>query len=151
MFDLSLMQNSQPPLVLIYLISPFDLFYNLSFQLPFLHLISLLLPSSSSLSFASSSFCLLRWRKKKGPSRSLLQLRMPFISPYIAPNSSSAPLRRQRAPKVLRYCHLQFLFYLRFSNCDTTWSRCTPRGIHRGFVCCFATFLIAFSPLKLFF
>lgn len=28
--------------------------------------------------------------------------------------SSSASLRRQRASQVLRYCHLQFLFYLRF-------------------------------------
>lgn len=74
------------------------------------------------LSSASSSFCLLRWRKKKAPSRSLQQFRMAFISRYIAPSSSSAPLRRQRASKVLRYCHLQFSFYLRFFN------SATPRG-----------------------
>lgn len=96
------------------------------------------------LSSASSSFCLLRWRKKKAPSRSLQQFRMAFISRYIAPSSSSAPLRRQRASKVLRYCHLQFSFYLRFFN------SATPRGaVHTtwatSFVCLF--FFCHFSYL----
>lgn len=143
------MQPSTPPhptptpfLVLIYLMVPFFFFLQplLPTSLPPPPHFTFLAPPLSS---ASSSFCLLRWRKKKAPSRSLQQFRMAFISRYIAPSSSSAPLRRQRASKVLRYCHLQFSFYLRFFN------SATPRGaVHTtwatSFVC-FCFFCCNFS------
>lgn len=155
-FDLSYMQHPPhtptTPFSCTYIPhGPLFSFHNLSFQLLFLlHLISLLSSPPTPpppLSSASSSFCLLCWQKKKGPSRFLQRPGMAFISRYIAPSSSSAPLRRQRASKVLRYCHLQFLFYLRFFN------SVTPRGAvhnHVGLHRLFATLLIAFFTYKTF-
>lgn len=96
-------------------LSPFICLYILSFQLLSLHLTSSLLSSSSS--FVICQFQLLSsvLAKEKSPLQIFVAAQNGFHLPHIlALNSSCAPLRRQRASKVLRYCHLQFLFYLRF-------------------------------------
>lgn len=105
-------------------------------------------PPPPPLSFASSSFCLPCWRKKKAPSRSLSRLRMAFISPIYWPSIPPALLWGGRGhPKCC--VTATFSFYstsVSFKLCDTTWSRCTPRGLHRGLLFLFfffATILIA--------
>lgn len=59
----------------------------------------------------------------------------------------------EAAGGVLRYCHLQFLFDLRFFKRCTTWSSRVPRALQRVFLFLFfvATFLIALPLFDYFF
>lgn len=82
-------------------------------------LLSFKLLFSSCLLFSPSVICraqLLSFpqRKEKSPLQIIGAAWNDFNLLIYCPTSSSASLRRQRASKVLRYCHLQFLFYLRF-------------------------------------
>lgn len=71
---------------------------------------------SSCLLFSSSVIC--RGQLLSFPEKSPLQIigvaQNDFYLLIYCLTSWSASLRRQRASKVLRYCHLQFLFYLHF-------------------------------------